>query len=142
MEKKGWILVVFFVLIGMLQACSEVKTDVKKLEGKWNIIEVKGKKLLMEGLPSMEFDMQEGKIYGNAGCNLFNSTIELNADDVSLITINPGATTMMACPDMETEDAILKAMNDVKRVKSGHSEDEMLLIDSNGNVVFVLSKGK
>lgn len=142
MEKKGWILVVFFVLIGMLQACSEEKTDVKKLEGKWNIIEVKGKKLLMEGLPSMDFDMQEGKIHGNAGCNLFNSTIELNADDVSLITINPGATTMMACPDMETEDAILKAMNDVKRVKSGQSEDEMLLIDSNGNVVFVLSKGK
>ena len=47
---------------------------------------------------------------------------------------------MMACPDMEMEDAILKAMEDVKGVKAGQSENEMLLVDANGNVLLVLSK--
>jgi hypothetical protein len=47
---------------------------------------------------------------------------------------------MMACPDMETEDAILKAMGDVKGVKAGQSENEMLLVDTDGNVLMVLSK--
>ena len=28
--------------VGMMFSCSDVKTDVKKLEGKWNVVEVKG----------------------------------------------------------------------------------------------------
>mgnify|MGYP003010944248 FL=1 len=116
------------------------KTDVKKLEGKWNIVEVKGEKILKEGLPNMEFDMKDNKVHGNAGCNIFNSTVVLDDQDISSITINPAATTMMACPDMEIEDAILKAMGNVKGVKAGQSENEMLLVDADGNVLMVLSK--
>lgn len=62
----------------------------------------------------MEFDMKDNKVHGNAGCNIFNSTVVLDDQDISSITINPAATTMMACPDMEIEDAILKAMGNVK----------------------------
>ena len=36
--------------------------------------------------------------------------------------------------------AILKAMGDVKGVKAGQSENEMLLVDADGNVLMVLSK--
>lgn len=127
-------------LAGMLFACSGAKTDAKKLEGKWNIVEVNGEKIRKESLPSMEFDMKDSKVHGNAGCNIFNSTVVLDARNISAITINPAATTMMACPDMETEDAILKAMGQVKEVKAGRSENEMLLVDANGSVVLVLSK--
>lgn len=70
----------------------------------------------------MEFDMKDNKVHGNAGCNIFNSTVVLDDQDISSITINPAATTMMACPDMEIEDAILKAMGNVKGVKAGQSE--------------------
>lgn len=137
--------VIFYVLLipvfmGMLFSCSEAKTDAKKLEGKWNIIEVKGEKILKEGLPQMEFDMAANKVHGNAGCNIFNTTVTLDDNDISSITIAPAATTMMACPDMATEDAILKAIGDVKSVKGGQSENEMLLVDANGNVLLVLSK--
>ena len=112
--------VIFYVLmlpmvLGMMISCSEAKTDAKKLEGKWNVVEVKGEKILKEGLPYMEFDMAQNKLHGNAGCNMFNTTITLDANDVSSITIAPGAATMMACPDMATEDAIMKAMGDVDR---------------------------
>ena len=137
--------VIFYVLmlpmvLGMMISCSEAKTDAKKLEGKWNVVEVKGEKILKEGLPYMEFDMAQNKLHGNAGCNMFNTTITLDANDVSSITIAPGAATMMACPDMATEDAIMKAMGDVKAVKAGNSESEMILVDQDGNVLLVLSK--
>ena len=137
--------VIFYVLmlpmvLGMMISCSEAKTDAKKLEGKWNVVEVKGEKILKEGLPYMEFDMAQNKLHGNAGCNMFNTTITLDANDVSSITIAPGAATMMACPDMATEDAIMNAMGDVKAVKAGNSESEMALVDQDGNVLLVLSK--
>lgn len=137
--------VIFYVLmlpmvLGMMISCSEAKTDAKKLEGKWNVVEVKGEKILKEGLPYMEFDMAQNKLHGNAGCNMFNTTITLDANDVSSITIAPGAATMMACPDMATEDAIMKAMGEVKAVKAGNSESEMTLVDQDGNVLLVLSK--
>ena len=137
--------VIFYVLmlpmvLGMMISCSEAKTDAKKLEGKWNVVEVKGEKILKEGLPYMEFDMAQNKLHGNAGCNMFNTTITLDANDVSSITIAPGAATMMACPDMATEDAIMKAMGDVKAVKAGNSESEMALVDQDGNVLLVSSK--
>ena len=128
------------MVLGMMISCSEAKTDAKKLEGKWNVVEVKGEKILKEGLPYMEFDMAQNKLHGNAGCNMFNTTITLDANDVSSITIAPGAATMMACPDMATEDAIMKAMGDVKAVKAGNSESEMALVDQDGNVLLVLSK--
>ena len=137
--------VIFYVLmlpmvLGMMISCSEAKTDAKKLEGKWNVIEVKGEKILKEGLPYMEFDMAQNKLHGNAGCNMFNSYFTLDDKDISSITIAPGAATMMACPDMATEDAIMQAMGNVKAVKAGSSENEMVLVDQDGNVLLVLSK--
>lgn len=138
--------VIFYVLmlpmvLGMMISCSEAKTDAKRLEGKWNVIEVKGEKILKEGLPPyMEFDMAQNKLHGNGGCNMFNTSVTLDDNDVSSITIAPAAATMMACPDMSTEDAIFKAIGDVKAVKAGNSESEMMLVDGSGNVLFVLSK--
>lgn len=137
--------VIFYVMmlpmvLGMMISCSEAKVDAKKLEGKWNVIEVKGEKILKEGLPYMEFDMSQNKLHGNAGCNMFNTTVTLDDNNVSSITIAPGAATMMACPDMATEDAIMKAMTDVNAVKVGSSESEMLLVDKDGNTLLVLSK--
>lgn len=140
MKKAILTLLMVPAFVGMLCSCSEVKTDAKMLEGKWNIVEVKGEKILKEGLPNMEFDLKDNKVHGNVGCNIFNSTVVLDDQDISSITINPGITTMMACPDMEMEDAILKVMEDVKGVKAGQSENEMLLVDANGNVLLVLSK--
>lgn len=137
--------VIFYVLfipafIGMMFACSDVKTDAKKLEGKWNVVEVKGEKLMEEGLPQMNFNMAENKLHGNTGCNIFNTTVNLDSDDVSSITINPAATTMMACPNMDVEGKVLQAMEEVKGVKAGKNENEMCLVDQNGNVLFVLQK--
>lgn len=140
MKKAILYLLMIPVCTGMLFSCAEAKTDAKKLEGKWNIVEAKGEKILKGGLPQMDFDMAAKKLHGNAGCNIFNTTVVLDDQDVSSITINPAATTMMACPNMEIEGIILQAMGDVKAVKAGQSESEMLLIDGNGDVLLVLSQ--
>lgn len=137
--------VIFYVLmlpmvLGMMVSCSQAKTDAKKLQGKWNVVEVKGEKILKEGMPYMEFDMAQNKLHGNGGCNIFNTSVALDDKDVSSITIAPAAATMMACPDMSTEDAIFQALGDVKAVKAGRSADEMQLVDEDGNVLLVLSK--
>ena len=128
------------LFMGGLFACTEVKTEAKKLEGKWSIVEVKGKKLAKEILPNIVFDMKDQKVHGNAGCNIFNSTLVLDESDPSSIIINPGAATMMSCPDMETEQAVLQAMGEVKQVKAGQSESEMILADAEGNALLILSK--
>lgn len=127
-------------IVGMMLSCSDAKTDVKKLEGKWKVVELKGEKILEEGLPQMEFDMAANKLHGNSGCNIFNTTVTLDPNDVSAITINEGASTMMACPNMDLEMKVLKSMSEVKSVKAGKSESEMLLVDQDGNVLFVLDK--
>ena len=133
-DEKG------IVFVGMMFSCSDIKTDVKKLEGKWNVVEVKGEKVLEEGLPQMDFNMAEKKLHGNTGCNLFNTTITLDPEDVSSITIAPGATTMMACPNMDLETSVLQSMDQVRSVKAGKDENEMLLVDQDGNVLLVLER--
>lgn len=129
-------------LAGILFACSGSKTDAKQLEGKWNVVEVKGEKVQAENTPFMEFDMKENKLHGNAGCNIFNTSVTLDGKDVSAITIAQGATTMMACPDMDLETKILQSMTAVRAVKAGPNADEMQLVDAEGNVLMVLEKSK
>ena len=132
MKKAILTLLMIPAFVGMLFSCSEVKTDAKKLEGKWNIVEVKGEKILKEGLPNMEFDMKDNKVHGNAGCNIFNSTVVLDDQDISSITINPAATTMMACPDMEVESAFFKMLENTDRFEI---KDHTLLLMNRNQVL-------
>ena len=88
----------------------------------------------------MDFNMAEKKLHGKTGCNLFNTTITLDPEDVSSITIAPGATTMMACPNMDLETSVLQSMDQVRSVKAGKDENEMLLVDQDGNVLLVLER--
>lgn len=122
-------------------ACSNSKTDVQQLNGKWNVVEVKGETVpSQEDKPFMEFNMDEKKVHGNAGCNIFNSMIETDAKDISALRILQGITTMMSCPDMDTETKILQAMDAVRSVKAGKDTNQLLLVDEHGKTVFVLSK--
>ena len=54
--KKVIMLFFMALFMGGLFACTEVKTDAKKLEGKWSIVEVKGKKLAKEILMREDLD--------------------------------------------------------------------------------------
>ena len=45
-------------MIGLCVSCAEEKTDVKLLEGKWNIVEVSGEAIGEDAHPFMEFNLE------------------------------------------------------------------------------------
>ncbi len=128
------------MVLGIMSACEGKKTDAKNLEGRWTIVEVSGDSVKTTNQAFMEFNLSEMKLHGNAGCNTFNSSITLDKDDISKIRIAPGMSTMMACPDLDTENKILKAIESVDYVKTNNKANEMLLTDKAGKVLFVLRK--
>lgn len=139
MKRVFYYVLLIPALIGMI-SCTSSKTNVKDLNGKWNIVEVKGTKVTKEKMPFMEFNMADNKVHGNAGCNMFNTSLTPDSKDVSAFTLKPAAATMMACPDMEVEGVILTSIESVAGVKAGKSANEMILVDKDGKTLFVLSK--
>jgi heat shock protein HslJ len=61
---------------------------------------------------TFEFDASAKTYFGNAGCNSIRGAIKEN--DSRNLLLGPGATTMMACPDMSIEQAISKALIDTR----------------------------
>lgn len=111
------------------------------LKGEWLITEVNGEAVPtgMEKQPFIAFDLKEKRIHGNAGCNLMNGGFQTNEANALSITFPAVASTMMACPDMETEGKIMGALNEVKTfdvLASGN----IGLYDANGTLVLVLTK--
>lgn len=111
------------------------------LKGEWLITEVNGEAVStgMEKQPFIAFDLKEKRIHGNAGCNLING--EFKTDDANALSIifPAMATTMMACPDLETEGKILKAFHEVKSfdVLAGGG---IGLYSADGTLLLVLTK--
>lgn len=118
---------------------SDVKLSI--LKGEWKIISVNGEDIPsgMEKQPSLTFDLKEKRIHGNAGCNLINGGFETNESNAKSISFPAVISTMMACPDMEVEGKILKAINEVKSfdVLSGGG---IGFYNADGALVLVLQK--
>ena len=81
---------------------ADVKLSV--LNGEWKIKEVNGEAIPsgMEKQPFIAFDVKKKTIHGNAGCNLINGGFETSTSNAKSISFPGVASTMMACPDMET----------------------------------------
>lgn len=140
MKKVFSFLFMLPAFVGMMLACSAKVTDAKELQGKWNIVEVNGEKVSVEEPPFFEFDMKAGKLHGNAGCNIVNSSLVLDEKDASAVSFAQAISTMMACPNMDLESNVLKSMEKVRSVKAGKDANEMNLVDEAGNVLFVLAR--
>jgi heat shock protein HslJ len=81
----------------------------------WKLVEVMGKSVPHpEGrMPAhMVLNAEDKRVAGNAGCNSFFSTYELD-EAAGRIRFEQAGSTMMACPDMSVEDAFLKALQEV-----------------------------
>lgn len=111
------------------------------LNGKWMISEAVGQTIPkgMEKQPFIEFNLSEKRIHGNAGCNLINGNFVTDGEKTSEISFPQLISTMMACPDMEVESRVLKALNDVKSF--GRLEGRGIgLYDADHVLVMVLTK--
>ncbi|MDD4514876.1 META domain-containing protein [Massilibacteroides sp.] len=141
MKRSFWSILTVFLSVVLFSSCGASKKDVSSLiSGRWNILEVAGEKITGDKLPFIEFDTAEKRLHGNAGCNNFNAGYQVDPAKISSFKISQAVSTMMACPDMETEGKVLKALDKVASVKKAASATGLQLLDNNGAVLFLLEK--
>ncbi len=87
----------------------------QQLNDIWVVQELNGKKLdesiFSNGLPTLEFNLKEGKVGGNGGCNQINGGISFNYDQILFSKL---ATTRMYCneaSDIENEILSILRLN-------------------------------
>ena len=101
-----------------MSSCGVTKksTALADLAGKWMIVEADKQAIAdnMENQPFVEFNLDEKRLHGNAGCNVFNGEFLVDEAAPTAIAFPQVITTMMACPDMDVEGRILKALNEVR----------------------------
>ncbi len=136
MNKK---LILTTIIAMAMTACNTPKkSDFANMDGEWNITEADGSKLTTTTgqAPYIGFNLTEGRVYGYSGCNRIMASIDKKTGKVNFSKM---ASTMMACPDMETERKVLAALTRVnKAVNSG--DGTASLIDADGNEVAKLEK--
>lgn len=119
----------------MLSSCGTTGKSVD-ISGEWNVVSVEGQKVT--GNPYIGFDMQEGRLYGNAGCNRIMGGVELDSINPGKIGFTGVASTRMMCLDMETEQKVLEALNEVTGYQASATGVE--LTDKDGKVLISLEK--
>ncbi|MCF2553385.1 META domain-containing protein [Bacteroides caecigallinarum] len=132
--KKTLISAAAFAAV-LLSSCGTASKSVD-ISGEWNVVSVEGKEVT--GNPYIGFDMENGRLYGNAGCNRIMGGVEIDSVNPGHIGLtNIGATRMM-CPDMETEQKVLEALNEVAGYKASATGVE--LTDKDGKVLMSLER--
>ena len=126
------------VAVLMASCCAQ-----PELDGTWTVTAVGSEQVslpdsLADATPFIEFNVEEGRIHGNTGCNIMNGSYSL---DGNRLTFEAVATTMMAGPQelMELESKVLNAVNDAASVKET-AEGVLSISDSEGNVVMELTR--
>lgn len=89
---------------------------------------------IKDKLPTLEFNLTESRISGNAGCNRYNAGYKLEG---SALTIGPAMLTKMACPNLSGESAYTKALSGVSNLKI---TDSSILFIRDGKEVLKFGK--
>ena len=86
---------------------------VADLNGKWKIVEAMGVAVpdSLENQPFVELNVAEKRLHAQAGCNLLNGSYQTDESNPASISFPQLISTMMACPDMATEDRVKQALN-------------------------------
>lgn len=111
------------------------------IEGEWTIVKINGQPITNPSgaqLPFIGFDTDSGRIYGNSGCNRIIASLDRQATPGSIRLEHMGST-LMACPDMETETKVITALSDVRSYKKD-GKNGICLCDSSGHTLVSLIK--
>lgn len=114
------------------------KSDIDFLNGPWQVVGINGKEVNVADA-RLIFDVAEGKVTGNAGCNRLMGEITRNPQVVSSVQLSGLATTRMTCPDIATESALLIALEEVVSAKS-EGNGFVSLLDSDGKAIVKLKR--
>lgn len=108
------------------------------LNGTWRVTRIGDKDVNVPDM-KMVFDVDEGKVHGNTGCNIFNGNLEIDMEKANSISISALGVTKMACPDQNYETLFLVALEEVSAAKPV-SSTEVILYDSQQKEVMRLKR--
>lgn len=108
--------------------------------GKWNIVSVNQNQLgTMENTPFLDFDSSAKSVNGNAGCNIINGSYTQGKGNSASLKFGDMLSTMMACPDGDTERKILDALSKVSKYQI-NEDGTASLLNASGKEVLKLKK--
>ncbi len=127
-------------LVIIERKATEEAPSIAALNGEWSIKTVNGAPVgKSEKAPFIGFNIAEERVYGTAGCNNINGMFKQDEKNPAAIDFGNLATTMMMCPDMETETTVLKALGTVKTFKLT-SDSTLSFLNADGAEVLTLVK--
>jgi heat shock protein HslJ len=113
-----------YVLTKSMASSSGYSSNAELVETYWKLTELMGKKVKPTPQGKKEVHIilkkQDNRIQGFAGCNTISGVYELKPGN--RISFSKVITTMMACPDMSTEDQLKKVIEraDNYSIKGNH----------------------
>lgn len=127
-------------LMTLEKKATPAQPSLSDLSGEWVIELAGGKKIVgtAEVAPFIGFNTDESRVYGNVGCNTINGMFVQDESKPNSLWFENLATTMMMCPDMETENIILNALNETKSFSM--KDGKVYLLGEGGNELLVLKK--
>lgn len=124
----------------VLEKRVQAAATLNDLAGEWIISELNGEAVKkMDKTPFLAFNIDEKRVHGNAGCNIINGGFSQEEGNTASLKFSQMISTMMACPDMEVESQVLKALDAVRSFKM-NQDKSVSLLDENGNAVLSLVK--
>lgn len=125
----------------VLEKKVEAPSALSALSGEWTIETVNGKKAVGNAdiVPYLGFNVDESRIYGNVGCNTVNGGMIQDEGQSTSLRFEQVAATMMMCPDMESENNVLNALNETRKFNVV-GDGTVSLLDANGNELLILKK--
>lgn len=108
------------------------------LNGTWKVVSIDGEKINVEKM-KLVFDIDERKVHGNTGCNVLNGRLETDMDSPNTFSFEGMGVTMMMCPEIEYQTAMLVALEEACKAKPVN-KNEVMLLDSEGNNVMTLKR--
>lgn len=99
-----------------------------QLSGTWELDYISGPRIAFEGLypdkkPTIQFDLDNGRIHGTGSCNNYNARVKLDNHSINIGAI---ASTKMMCPHIQGEDTFFQTLQKIN--KFSVSEDQLTLI--------------
>ncbi|MDE6487549.1 MAG: META domain-containing protein [Muribaculaceae bacterium] len=110
------------------------------LNGQWQVTAIDGQAIDDEEC-NIFFDIAEGRVHGNTGCNYFNGSIFINPDRSNSIELSNMGVTRMACPKTAQETAMLVALEQTTTAIQG-SGNRVMLLDKDGKQVITLLRSE
>lgn len=106
------------------------------LNGTWAVTAIDEEPVKVTDM-RLVFDIDEGKIHGNTGCNIINGTMETDRETANAISIQDLVMTRMACDDPSRETQFLVALESIVYARP-IARDKVLMMSDSGKVVLTL----